>query len=851
MVAAAFAAATSLQRVWYVGVKPHVPRYVAIVAGVTAVAALLYLFAIFLTTDLDHEIVHDHSSEDMPLAYKLSGSWAGQEGSMVLWVALVLGLWMVEEVRWWRREAAGLTPREEPEVPKEPRGRKGRKRGGKRTLTAKQRERRAAPPEGWLSLDLVRAVVMLVAFLLLVVTLALDPFAQRTTVFPEGGEGLNPVLRTPLMAVHPPIVFVAYALLTFVFAAAVAYTVRRDELWVEIARPWARLAWFTLTLGIGIGAMWAYVTLGWGGYWAWDPVETSSFVPWVALTALLHALHSHGRRGDYQHLAPVLAGMALFLVFFATFVTRSGVWSSVHAYAGAASGNATERLSTALEASASLRWIWYGMWSVLIVTLAGGGYRYWRAREDAGELPDIAEGERTWEWLARPRVSMLATVFLLSTAMVLTLFMLLISVDGTVSPGQYHARVGTFAIPLMAFLVICMAVRVLPRRQAAALAGASILTGAIVTLLNPGDVDPPVAWFGAVIGAFGVVAVLARAAVLVRGPRASRRRLLRRAGSILVHLGLAMVFMAYSLSNVPALPESIGLSAAEDVPVDHEEYSVVIVDREWTRDTGVSQRGEDWDDFEGRLRLYREGSLVSSEDVKVVSSWQFREYGTLSYEDPADGLRKRMDGEVVVTDLRGGSLLIKFQSLRDTERSVVVDIFDPKNAIEPWPALYQDAEILEGQVVSLETATGSTTGFLVSVGGEGGNVTLRRFDGGLVTVDGSRLDRVKRRTYSGLERTDVHIHRAPLKDVYVTVVSATPTEDGSWEATVIVREVPAMTVLWTGMGLMAIGILLRPLERYGERHMGGEEDGGEEPEDGDGAGAMAGSEEEESDEDES
>ena len=136
MVAAAFAAATSLQRVWYVGVKPHVPRYVAIIAGVTAVAALLYLFYIFLSTDLAHEIVHDNSAEDMPLAYKLSGSWAGQEGSMVLWVALVLGFWMVEEVRWWRRDAAGLTPREEPDVPKEPKGRKGRKRGSKRTLTA-------------------------------------------------------------------------------------------------------------------------------------------------------------------------------------------------------------------------------------------------------------------------------------------------------------------------------------------------------------------------------------------------------------------------------------------------------------------------------------------------------------------------------------------------------------------------------------------------------------------------------------------------------------------------------------------------------------------------------------------
>jgi hypothetical protein len=310
-----------------------------------------------------------------------------------------------------------------------------------------------------------------------------------------------------------------------------------------------------------------------------------------------------------------------------------------------------------------------------------------------------------------------------------------------------------------------------------------------------------------------------------------------------------MVFLAYSLSNVPALPESQGLTASDDVSVDHEEYSVVIVDREWTRDTGVSKRYEDWDDFDGRLRLYRSGSLISSDDVKVVNSWQIREYGTLSYEDPADGLRKRMDGEVVAYNLQGGSLLIKFQNLRDADRWVVVDLYDEANNIEPWPALAHDADVLDGRILSLETAAGTTTGFLVSVEGEGGNVTLRRFDGELVTVNGSALDKMSRRAYTGLERTDVHIHRSPLKDVYVSVVSARPTEEGVWEATVVVREVPAMTVLWTGMGLMAIGILLRPTEHYGERHMEGEGEGDEEPEDGDGVGGKEGSDKE-SDEDE-
>jgi hypothetical protein len=177
-----------------------------------------------------------------------------------------------------------------------------------------------------------------------------------------------------------------------------------------------------------------------------------------------------------------------------------------------------------------------------------------------------------------------------------------------------------------------------------------------------------------------------------------------------------------------------------------------------------------------------------------------------------------------------------------------LDLFDPDNALEPWPALHHDADVLEGQVLGLETTAGTVTGFLVSVEGEEGNVTLKKLDGELVTVDGSEVDRVKRRAYVGIVRTDVHIHRTLLKDVYVTVVSARPSAEGVWEATVMVREVPVMTVLWTGMGLMALGVVLRPLENYGERHMDEEGEGRAGSEEGEGP--DDGPDEEESEEDE-
>jgi len=810
--ATAFAAATSLQRVMYVPVRQRVPRLLALAAGAAALGSMLHLFYIFLSTDLSYEIVHSYSSKDMPATYRLSGSWAGQAGSMVLWTAMILGFWMVEEVRWWRREAAGLTPTEQPE---EQRERKGRQRKRKKTLSAKQADRRAKPPEGWLTLDLVRAVVMLVALAMLIATIALEPFAERTTALPDGGRGLNPVLRTPLMAIHPPIVFMSYAMLTLVLAAAMGHLVRRDPLWVDIARPWGRMAWLTLTLGIGIGAMWAYVTLGWGGYWAWDPVETSSLIPWIALTGFLHALHSHTRdRDSYRHMAPLLAGAALFLVFFATFVTRSGVWASVHSYAGSAAGSAGERVSEALEASASLRWLYYTMWAVLIATLGGVSYRYARAKEGSDHFPDPREGEPLWQWLARARVSMLATVILLSASTLLLLMVMVATADSSVSPSQYHARVGALAVPLMAFLVVCMSVRFLDRRRAAMLAGGSLLVGVLATAVNPGDLDPSIAWMGAALGGFGMVATGGHLARLLRGGRPSWPRLVRRSGSLLVHLGLAMVFMSYCLSNLPVLSESTGHSTGEDEGVEHDGYTALVTGRGWSRDTGVHERGEDWDTFTGQLELEHDGATVYEGDLEIVSSWKFREYGTLTYRE--GGQVRRLDGEVVASQLRGDSLVVRFQSFRDTSRSVVVDLFDPLVELDVWPALTNDADILEGELVRLGRGAETWQGFLVSVEGPGGNVTLQDLEGSEVTVASSQVERVYRKAYTGLVMTDVHIHRTPVMDVYVTLVSAKPSASGVYSATVMVSEVPAMSTLWTGMALMSIGVLLRPLEQFGK-----------------------------------
>jgi cytochrome c-type biogenesis protein CcmF len=807
---AAFAAATSFQRVLYVRTSPHTPRFLAFLAAIFGVTALLFLFNIFLTTDLSYEIVHKYSSADMQWVYKLSGSWAGQAGSMVLWSAMVLVFWAVEEIRWYKKERAGQTPEEEPV---EERKRKGRSRKGKRSLTVKQAERKAAPPEGYLTLDLVRGVVMLLAMVLLFATLALDPFMERVTQFPPGGQGLNPALRTPLMAIHPPIVFLSYAMVTIVFGAAIAYLVRKDELWVDFARPWGRMAWFTLTLGIGIGAMWAYLTLGWGGYWAWDPVETSSLLPWVTLTAFLHALHSHGRRGDYTYLAPLLAGLTMFLIFFATFVTRSGVWASVHSYAGASADSAIDRVWEALIESNSLRWIYWSMMTILLLTLVGVGYRFWKAEEDTPMLPERAEDESTFRYLARDRVSMFATIFLLTVSTLLLLIILISAAGGSVSPEEYHARISVFIVPLMAFLVLCMATRSMSKREALIATGLALLAGLALWAINPGDLDPSIAWFGAIIGLFGVAVVMWQPVSIARRKGNVGRTFIRRSGSIMLHLGLAMVFMAYCLSNVPDLSDSQGITPDASVPVGHEEYLVFIEDRTWDQNVGVRERGEYWDDFSGEVRLERDGKEMSTGPITIISEYKYREYGTLGYRE--EGQVKHMDGEVADSQLSSGHFYVKFQSFRDPNlQSVVVDLYDQTTTLNVWPGLYNDADVLEGEWMRIASSSQTWEGFLRSVDGVGGNVTL--FDGEQeVHIPGDKVQRSYRKAYVGLAMTDVYVDMSPVKDVYITILSAKPSEEGIFVARVMVLEVPAMAILWTGMVLMSIGVLLRPLEKYG------------------------------------
>jgi cytochrome c-type biogenesis protein CcmF len=251
----------------------------------TLTIAFFLLLYYFLVRDFNVIYVYLYSDLHLPLLYTISAVWAGREGSLLLW-AWYLALINTAFVR-----------------------------GKKDRVTA-------------LSLAISSSIVLFFSALLITTS---NPFL-RFNFYPSNGIGLNPLLRTLEMAFHPPTIFVGYAGITIPFALAIS-GVLYEEKWIKRARYWLLFSWIFLTVGIFLGAWWAYKTLGWGGFWAWDPVENASLLPWLSASALIHGMMVEGRRGSLKTLNYFLAVLTFNLVILATFITRSGIISSVHAFA--------------------------------------------------------------------------------------------------------------------------------------------------------------------------------------------------------------------------------------------------------------------------------------------------------------------------------------------------------------------------------------------------------------------------------------------------------------------------------------------------------------------------------------
>ena len=263
--------------------------YAAALAATAAIATLAYAFAI---SDFSLAYVQQHSDRTMNLFYRVTSTWGGLEGSLLLWA-------------WLHAVFTALAVR-----------------------SNWQRLQESIP-----YVILVQMFVLL--FFCVILVTQSNPFDVFLMGTPLAGKGLNPLLQNPYMVTHPPALYLGFTGMSIPFAFAMASLLsgQTDDIWLQAVRPWTMAAWYFLSLGLVLGMLWAYEELGWGGYWGWDPVENAGFLPWLTGTAFLHSIMVQERRQMLKKWNVILALITFVLTIFGTFLTRSGFIDSVHAFA--------------------------------------------------------------------------------------------------------------------------------------------------------------------------------------------------------------------------------------------------------------------------------------------------------------------------------------------------------------------------------------------------------------------------------------------------------------------------------------------------------------------------------------
>ena len=271
---------------WMAAVRPAAQGQFVFVA--IAFGCLTYAF---VANDFTVAYVASNSNSALPVAYRVTGVWGGHEGSILLWT-LILGVWTVGVTFFSRHLPDDMVAR-------------------------------------------VLGVMGIVSTGFLLFTLFTSNPFLRLFPAPADGRDLNPLLQDPGMVIHPPMLYMGYVgfSIAFSFAVAALLSGRLDAAWARWSRPWTTAAWAFLTVGIALGSGWAYYELGWGGWWFWDPVENASFMPWLVGTALIHSLAVTEKRGAFRSWTVLLAIVAFALSLLGTFLVRSGVLTSVHAFA--------------------------------------------------------------------------------------------------------------------------------------------------------------------------------------------------------------------------------------------------------------------------------------------------------------------------------------------------------------------------------------------------------------------------------------------------------------------------------------------------------------------------------------
>ncbi len=487
-----------------------------------ATVAFVILEVAFIRTDLSLEIVQSHSSTTTPLFYRATAPWASQEGSLLLWLWLLSG---------WSALILWRSQRRMPDV------------------------------QPW-----ANAVLMLfIAFFSGLLVFKVPAFTQLPVAATEGA-GLNPLLRYPSMMTHPPMLYAGYTLWTIPFAYAIgALIVRRvDAEWLLITRRFAIGAWLCLGIGIMLGARWSYAELGWGGYWAWDPVENASLLPWLIGTAFIHSAMVQERRGMLKVWNASLILATGILAILGTFLVRSGVIQSIHAFTGS-----------------DLGWPFL----ILIVLMVVGAVWLVVSRRDA-----LATEHKLDSLLSREAMFLANNLVLVAMAFVVfwgTFFPLtseiLTGKEQTLGPSWY----GRYITPLALLLVALTAVgpivpwrragRALVLKQMRPLLVAALAAAIGALLLGAGE--RPLAYVFFIVSAAAIATVVVefwrgiKARNTIAGERPPRallsllQRNRRRYGGYIVHLGMVVLLVGVAASSAFQKVNDVRLKPGDEVPI--------------------------------------------------------------------------------------------------------------------------------------------------------------------------------------------------------------------------------------------------------------------------------------------
>ncbi|MFH5923986.1 heme lyase CcmF/NrfE family subunit [Roseomonas xinghualingensis] len=518
-----------------------------LIAVSAAFAALLWSFAVNDTT-VSNVVQNSHSAK--PMLYKLAGAWGNHEGSMVLWV-LILALCGAAVAVFGRGLPGALRAR-------------------------------------------VLAVLGMIAAGFLAFVLATSNPFMRVWPPAADGQGLNPVLQDPGLAFHPPLLYLGYVgtAVTFAFAVAALIEGRVDAAWGRWVRPWALASWAFLTLGIALGSWWAYYELGWGGYWFWDPVENASLLPWLAGCALLHSAIVVEKREALKTWSILLAILAFSMSLLGTFLVRSGVLNSVHAFA-----NDPERGVFILA---------------LLVAVMGGAFALfaWRAPalSPTGVFAPISrEGALVLNNLL---LCTIAAVVLVGT--LYPMFAdLILKAKISVGPPFYQATVFPLALPL----ILAMAAGPLmawkrakpwPVLQRLWWAAVGALIAVMVVWLVQGQPVLPALGFGAAVWLIlGAAADIAERIALFSRPQAAlaRARGLPRAawGGAVAHAGFGV--MLFGIAGMGLATEKLAAVRIGE--------TVSLGGYEWRLDDVRDAVGPNWTSRRATVTVLRDGRTVT------------------------------------------------------------------------------------------------------------------------------------------------------------------------------------------------------------------------------------------------